>query len=101
MHVVWHRIKNLLWLSQDKYVAKVLQRFNMTNAKPIGSTLLTNSKVSGKQSLKKKVEKSEMMKIPYASAVGSLMYAMVCTWLDIGYTVGVVSRFMRNPGREH
>ena len=42
-----------------------------------------------------------MMKIPYASTVGSLMYAMVCTWPDIGYVVGVVSRFMSNPGKEH
>ena len=33
-----------------------------------------------------------MMKVPYASAVGSLMYAMVCTQPDIGYAVGVVSR---------
>ena len=42
-----------------------------------------------------------MTKICYASAVGSLVYAMVCTRPDIGYAVGVVSRFMSNPGREH
>ena len=42
-----------------------------------------------------------MMKIPYASVVGSLMYAMVCTRPDIGYVVEVVSRFMSNPGKEH
>nr|GEY78011.1 retrovirus-related Pol polyprotein from transposon TNT 1-94 [Tanacetum cinerariifolium] len=34
-------------------------------------------------------------------AVGSLMYAMVCTRPDIAHAVGVVSRFMSNPGREH
>ena len=42
-----------------------------------------------------------MMKIPYVPVVGSLMYAMVCTRPHIGYAVGVASRFMRNPGREH
>ena len=42
-----------------------------------------------------------MMKILYASAVGSLMYAMVCTRSDIAYVVGVVNRFMSNPGKEH
>ena len=41
-----------------------------------------------------------MTKYPYASAVGSLMYAIVCTKPDIGYTVEV-SRYMSNPGREH
>ena len=42
-----------------------------------------------------------MSKILYASAVGSLMYAMVCTRPDIAYSVGVVSRFLANPGKQH
>ena len=82
-------------------MTKVLQRFNMLEAKPVGSTLPVNCRLSGKQSLKMKAEKAEMMKVPYASVVGSLMYAMVCTRPDIGYVVGVVSRLMSNPGKEH
>ena len=58
-------------------MTKVLQRFNMLDAKPVGSTLSTKCKLSGKQSPKTKVDKCEMMKIPYALAVRSLMYAMV------------------------
>ncbi|KAM3381937.1 hypothetical protein P3S68_007510 [Capsicum galapagoense] len=42
-----------------------------------------------------------MKKVPYASAVGSLMYAMVCTRPDIAHVVGFVSRFLSNSGREH
>ncbi|CAA0813321.1 Uncharacterized mitochondrial protein AtMg00810 [Striga hermonthica] len=42
-----------------------------------------------------------MAKIVYASAIGSLMYAMVCTRPDIGHAVGVVSRFMSKPGEAH
>ena len=42
-----------------------------------------------------------MKKVPYASVVGSLMYAMVCTRLDIAHAVGVVSKFFSNPGKEH
>ena len=42
-----------------------------------------------------------MTLVPYASAVGSLMYAMVCTRPDIAHAVGVVSRYMANPGKEH
>ena len=72
-------MKKLLWLSQEKYVTKVLQRFSMLDAKPVGSTQPTNCKLFGKQSSKTKVDKAEMMKILYASVVASLMYAMVCT----------------------
>ncbi|CAN0919975.1 Retrovirus-related Pol polyprotein from transposon TNT 1-94 [Linum grandiflorum] len=42
-----------------------------------------------------------MKNVPYASAVGSLMYAMVCTRPDIAHAFGVVSRFLSNPGKEH
>ena len=42
-----------------------------------------------------------MSHVPYASAVGSLMYAMVCTRPYIAYAVGVLSKFMSKPGKEH
>ncbi|XP_057523859.1 secreted RxLR effector protein 161-like [Amaranthus tricolor] len=42
-----------------------------------------------------------MSRVPYANAVGCLMYAMVCTRPDIANAVSVVSRFMARPGREH
>eukprot|EP00253_Pinus_taeda_P016897 PITA_16897 len=46
-------------------------------------------------------EEEDMSRVPYASAVGSLMYAMVCTRPDIAHAVGVLSRFMSKPGKEH
>ena len=37
-----------------------------------------------------------MAKVPYAFVIGSLMYAMVCTKLDVAHAIGVVSRYMSN-----
>lgn len=42
-----------------------------------------------------------MNEFPYAQAVGSLMYAMVCTRSDIAYAVSVVSRYLSCPGKVH
>ena len=42
-----------------------------------------------------------MSKVPYASIVGSLMYAMVCTRSNISHAMGVVRRYMNNLGKEH
>lgn len=42
-----------------------------------------------------------MDRVPYASLVGSLIFAMVCTRPDIAYSVGVLSRFMANQGKAH
>ena len=39
--------------------------------------------------------------MPYALDIGSLMYAMVCTRPDIAHAVGVVSRFISRPGKQH
>jgi hypothetical protein len=42
-----------------------------------------------------------MSRVPYSSTIGSLMYAIVCTRPDIEHTVGVMSKYMNNPGKEH
>ena len=42
-----------------------------------------------------------MSKEPYASVIGSLMYAMMCTKPNIAHAVGVVSRYMSKPGKQH
>ena len=39
--------------------------------------------------------------VPYSSAMGSLMYAMVCSYLDFAYAVSAVSRYMEKPDKEH
>ena len=46
-------------------------------------------------------EIDNMSLIPYASAVGSLMYAMVWTRPNIAHALGVVRRYMDNLGKEH
>ncbi|KAM2111914.1 hypothetical protein ACFX1R_014482 [Malus domestica] len=46
-------------------------------------------------------EIQQMSCIPYASAIGSLMYAMICTRPDIAYAVSITSRYQSNPGSEH
>jgi hypothetical protein len=42
-----------------------------------------------------------MSHVPYANVVGSLMYVMVCTRPDIAHVVGVLSRYMSKPRKEH
>jgi hypothetical protein len=55
-----------------------------------------------KTKLKKNEKKDvEMVKVPYQQAVGSLMYAMLCTQLDLAYSISVVSQHMANPSLEH
>ena len=100
MKIVRDRKEKLIWLSQESYIEKVLERFNMNKAKPVGCPLAGHFKLSSNQCPTSEKDKEEMLKVPYASAVCSLMYAVVCTRPDIAHVVGVVSCFLSNSGKE-
>ena len=88
-------------MSQLEYIDKVLQRFNMERGKVLSTPLLSYVKLSKQDCPVSEEDKAKMDKVPYASVVGSLMYAMIATHLDIAFAVGVVSIYMSNPGKKH
>ena len=42
-----------------------------------------------------------MSKIPYASAIGSIMYAILCTQPDVSYALSTMSIYQSDPGEGH
>jgi hypothetical protein len=101
MRITRDRKNRKLTLSQGEYIEKVLERFRMQNAKPVSTPLASHFKLTKEMCPKTQEEIEYMSRVPYSSTVGSLMYAMVCTRPDIAHAVGVVSRYMNNPGKEH
>ncbi|KAF3642324.1 Retrovirus-related Pol polyprotein from transposon TNT 1-94 [Capsicum annuum] len=90
-----------LYLSQEKYIERVLERFNMKNAKVVNTPFAGHMKLSRKMCPTTKEEKESIAKVPHSSVVRSLMYAMVCTRPDIAHAVGVVNRCLENSGKEY
>ena len=88
-------------LSQGEYIKKVLERFIMHNANPVSTLLADHFKLAKEMCPKTQEQIEYMSRVPYSSTVGSLMYDMVCTRPDIAHAVGVMSRCMKNPGKEH
>ena len=91
----------MLGLSQAGYIDKVLERFSMQNSKKGLLPFRHEVPLSDDQRPKTQEEENMMRQVPYASAVGSLMYAMLCTRPDICYSVGMISRYQSNPGPKH
>ena len=58
-------------------------------------------KLSVEQCRKTEEEEEDMSRVPYVSAVNSLMYAMVCTRPDIAHAVEVLIMFMSKLGKKH
>ncbi|CAA0820091.1 cysteine-rich RLK (RECEPTOR-like protein kinase) 8, partial [Striga hermonthica] len=99
--VIRDREKRKLCLSQSTYIDTVLKRFNMQDSKKGDLPFRHRIHLSKRMSPKTPQEIEDMKAVPYASAVGSLMYAMLCTRPDICYAVGMVARYQSNPGPEH
>ena len=93
------RSQGILRLSQKSYIDKVLKRFGMQDCKPGDTPVSKGDKFSLCQCPKNDLETKEMQKIPYTLAIGSLMYARV--FVDIAYIVGMLGRYLSNPGLDH
>jgi ATP-binding cassette subfamily B (MDR/TAP) protein 1 len=83
MRIERDRKFNKLYLSQEKYIEIVLHKFKMDKAREVSCPLEAHFRLRKKQRPSTEKMEKEMLNVPYASAVGSLMYAMVCTRLDI------------------
>jgi len=74
-----NRAKKLLDLSQEAYINKILERFRMHYSKLVDTPVEKGLTLSIDQCPKIDKEKERMSNVPYASAIQSLMYAMLCT----------------------
>jgi hypothetical protein len=90
-----------LSLDQEEYIQGIMNRFGMNECKSSPVPMCTREKLSEKQGPQTEEEKKRMMDIPYREAIGSLMYLMVSTRPDLAAAVGILSRFLNNPGEQH
>ncbi|XP_070040351.1 uncharacterized protein [Nicotiana tomentosiformis] len=91
MEIKRDRKANRLFLTQKKYLEKVLERFGMKDVKPVSTPLAAHFKLSVAQSPQSEEEERYMAQVPYSSAVGSIMYAIVYARPDISQALSVAS----------
>jgi len=81
---------------------KILQKFNINgNKKSLSILLAPHFNIKATMSPTTVEEHDYMSHVLFASIVGSFVYAMVCTRLDLLQAVLMVSRYMYDPGRGH
>nr|GFC10042.1 retrotransposon protein, putative, Ty1-copia subclass [Tanacetum cinerariifolium] len=91
------RSKRLIGLSQSAYIEKILKQYCIENSKRESIHMQEKLKLSKSQGASTPAEMKRMQKFSYASAVGSIMYAVRCTRLDVAFAQNVTSRFQQNP----
>ncbi|WVZ58341.1 hypothetical protein U9M48_008620, partial [Paspalum notatum var. saurae] len=95
------RSKCLIGLSQSIYIDKVLKRFNMHDSKKGFLPMSPGMNLSKTQCPSTTDEQKRMSEIPYASAIRSIMYAMICTRPHDSFALSVTSRYQSCPGEGH
>nr|GEZ34957.1 hypothetical protein [Tanacetum cinerariifolium] len=73
-------------LCQSAYIEKILKRFCMENSKCGSIPMQEKLKLSKSQGASTPAEMKRMQNVPYASAVGSIMYVVRCTRPDVANT---------------
>lgn len=98
IEIFWDRSYGILGLSQKAYIDKILKIFRMENCSVrIVPIQKGNSFKELNQCPKTGLKKERMKSIPYASIVGSLMYALTCTRPNISFAVGMLRRYQSIP----
>ena len=95
------RSQRLIGLNQSAYIDKILKRFNMQNSKKGYLPMQEQHGLSSKVGASTPAEVERMKRVPYASAVGSIMYAAKSTRPDVSFAQNVTSRYQQNPGDAH
>nr|GFA03863.1 hypothetical protein [Tanacetum cinerariifolium] len=93
--------KRLIGLCQRAYIKKILKIYYMENSKRETIPMQEKLKLSKSQGASTPAEKQRMENIPYASAVGSIMYVVRCTHPDVAFAQNMTSCFQQNPCEEH
>jgi hypothetical protein len=93
------RLKRLI--GQDAYIDKILNRFNMQDSKKDFLPMSRDITLSKKYYPSEPDEQERMDTISYASAIGSIMYTMICTHPDVSYALSAMSRCQSNYGEAH
>jgi hypothetical protein len=106
IEIVRDRKKRTIALNQCQYIDKVLDRYGMTNCKPVFTPMATGTDLSAfDPESDETIPQMALVEggpvISYQSVVGSSMYAMLGTRPDIAHTVGVLGRFSANPKGIH
>ena len=95
------RSKRSIALSRNTFLDKILKSFRIDQAKKEFLPMLQGKTLSKTQCPASADERKKMSNIPYALAIGSIMYAMLSTRPDVALALSLTSWFHSNPGMDH
>ncbi|KAK2069068.1 hypothetical protein P8C59_003675 [Phyllachora maydis] len=102
VQIIRDRPNRRLWLNELQYIEEAVSRFNLADSKPISIPLQPGlvSQLRLEEDIASHLCNSTEIKL-YQSLVGTAMYIMLLTKVDISFTVQWLSRSLNRPTKSH
>ena len=85
--------RRLLGLSQSTYIDNIWKQFSMKESNRGYLSILQGIYLSKYMCSETKIKRDKMERIPYASVIGSIIYATLYIKLDVSYALSIMSRY--------
>ena len=96
LEITRDRPRRLIFVSQSRYISDVVNRFGFANSRRVSTPMSFGLKLPLNDASDSTINVRE-----YQSRIGSVMYAMLGTRPDIGYSIATLSQYSSNPGKQH
>ena len=95
------RVARTISINQRAYIEAMLNKFRLTNAKPVSTSMESGAHFTKEQGPSTPTQAMQMRGVPYAEAVGCVLWPVMIMRPDCAFAVGILSQFVQNPGNAH
>ena len=88
-------------INQSVYIQAMVNKFRLTNSAPVATPMVTGATFSTANSPSTPTQVAHMCRIPYAEAIGSVLWPVVISWPDAAFAVSILLQFIQNPRPAH
>ena len=83
------------------YIQVMVNKFRLTNSTPVATPMVTGATFLTADSPSTPTQVTHMCRIPYAEAIGSILWPVIVSRPDAAFAVSTLLQFIQNPGPAH
>ena len=95
------RTARTISINQSAYIQAMVDKFRLTNSAPVATPMVTGATFSTSDSPSTPTQVAHMHGIPYAEAIGSVLWPVIVSRPDAAFAVSTLSQFIQNPRPAH
>src|ERR1700720_3777810 len=95
------QVAQTISINQQAYIEAMLNKFWLTNVRPVSTSMESRAHLTKDQKPSMPTQAMRMSGMPYAEAIGCVLWPVMITQPDCAFVIGILSQFIQNPGNAH